>query len=128
MDIENIGIMVSIVGAICAGTIFIVSRLLQKAKHEQIQDEDITNIKKARATCLTNRVEITNELGARVSALERKNHDVELALVSLQTTMETLVQNNNITQAMIQRLEDHQQKTFMQLIDTIKELGKNGYK
>ena len=122
MNIENIGVIVSIVAAICAGTIFIVSRLLQKAKHEQMQDEDITNIKNARSVCMANRVEVTNELEARVSALERKNHDVELVLVSLQTTMETLVQNNNTTQTMIQRLEDHQQKTFMQLIDTIKSI------
>ena len=122
MTISNIGILVSIIAATCTAVIFVGNKIMNRVKHEQAQDEKIDQIIDTISLHTKNKDKSIAEITDRITLLEHKDRATEMTLVSIKERMEILTQSHETTQTMIQRLEDHQQQTFTQLIDTLKEI------
>ena len=59
----------------------------------------------------------------RVTTLENSDNDRSLTILSIQKDLESLANHHETTQLMITKLQDHQQDTFKQLINTIQKMG-----
>ena len=104
---ENLGIVVGIVATIAAGLVWVITLLIKKERHEDMQDNRIENQSH----------EITN-LIVKVDNLENREKNRDLAILEIKTEMQH-------TQTMIQHLGENHQESFIKLIDLIEKIDSN---
>lgn len=114
MNIETIGIIIAALATI-GGINAAVTKWIIKQVSIIARDE----INKSQNSCDEGRKRQMATVIERIERLEKSDNDTQLTIVAIKKDLENLTAHHETTQSMIQRLEDHQQDTFSQLIKTI---------
>ena len=67
--------------------------------------------------------EIVNKYEERMAQLEHSDNDTKLALLTIQKDLESLSNHHERTQSILVQIQDHQQATFSQLVETIEKIS-----
>ena len=110
MNIQTLGIIIA-----SLGTLGLIFTGITRWSNKRVSVIAKKEIEKIQVKCMA-------PILKRIIKLEKSDNNTQLTLVVIKKDLENLSSNHEKTQAMISRLEENQQETFMQLIDTIKSL------
>ena len=115
ISLEGILIILTIIatgGAITAG----VNRWVIKRVKDICKEE----IDQSQSLCIASRARLSDKYEDRMKALEDSDNKTDLTIVELKKDIENLSTQHDTTQMMISKLQEHQQETFMKIIEKLK--------
>lgn len=107
MDLTKIEVVLGILVVISGFIVFIINKIVNSLKHEDMQDNEISRHEEKIVLLLS-----------KVDNLEEREKNRDLAILEIKTEMQH-------TQTMIQHLGENHQESFIKLIGLIEKMDEN---